>query len=100
MKSFTLLAAGILITASSLTVSGCAHRTGGYHHGASSNANAPASMGAMSQGSKMERVAMCEQYAKMTPEQRRATMEAHHGKVTDEMVQRHEAMIRERCPAQ
>lgn len=89
MKPSTLLAV-LVVTVSSLTVAGCAHRHGSDHH-ASSSATAA------SHGSKMDRVAMCEHYSRMTPEERKARMQAHHANMSAEMLDQHEKMMREKC---
>lgn len=86
-----------LATALVSVLSACAGHAG--HHPTTPNAQAPAAKSAMTHGSKMDRVAMCERYSKMSTEERKAHIEAHHGKVSPEMLQQHESMVREKCPA-
>jgi hypothetical protein len=92
MKPASMLAA-LIISSASLLLSACGHSQA--HHGTPPNDAAPAAKGAMSQGSKMDRATMCSIYAKMTPEERRAMKEAHHGEMMPKMMQRYNERISE-----
>jgi hypothetical protein len=94
MKPASMFAA-LIVSSASLALSACGHSSA--HHGTTPNDAAPAAKGAMSHGSKMDRTTMCSIYAKMTPEEKQAMMEAHHGKVSPEMMQRHNKMMQEKC---
>ena len=87
--------AALIVSSGSLVLSACGHSEA--HHGTTPNDAAPAAPHAMSHGSKMDRATMCSIYAKMSPEEMKAMMEAHHGKASPEMMQRHKEMMQEKC---
>ncbi len=94
MKSSALLTP-LVLTASALLLSGCMH-----HHGYEDrypDANAATHRGYMHHDNPRNQAAMCEEYSKMTPEERRARMTAHHGQMSQEMLQQHERRLQEGC---
>jgi outer membrane biogenesis lipoprotein LolB len=93
MRSTSMLFA-LVLSVASLLLSACAQQK---HHDTAPNDAAPAASSAMSQGSKMDHATMCGIYTKMTAEEKRAMMEAHHGKTSPEMLQRHDEMMRKQC---
>lgn len=86
-----------LTTALVSVLGACAGHAG--HHPTTPNAQAPAAKGAMTHGSKMDRVAMCEKYSQMSPGERRARMQAHHKDMSQEMLEQHDKMMRDQCAA-
>lgn len=92
----TSILSALVLSAAPLLLSACAQSQA--HHGVGRNDTAPMAHGAMGEGGKMDRETMCSIYAKMTPEERQATMEAHYGKATPEMMQRHNERLGQQCP--
>ncbi|GGI16939.1 hypothetical protein [Oxalicibacterium faecigallinarum] len=90
-----------------LGLAGCAAATDtqqhtDHHPGAKAGSTSP--MGGMMDGCKMGAMDMksvCEMHSKMmtekTPQEHKAMMEAHHGKMSAEDMQKHMDMMKEKC---
>lgn len=83
------LPAFLAVAACAMLLSGCAqsHR---YDHHAGAR-------GAMPDGHNMDMKTMCDRYSKMTPEQRNAYREAHHGPLSPQQQAQHEQHMQDRC---
>lgn len=112
MKSLTSFSKRLGIAALVLGLSGCAATQNAQEHKQHHPANSPAAssamqgsmmQGGMMQGGKMDMMdmkSMCEMHSKMmnkSPEERQKMMEAHHGNMSPEMMQKHMDMMKEKC---